>query len=567
MGFTHTMKINQLLMAGFMTLPLGASAADLVFNNALVWADDPQAEAVVVDRGKIVFVGSNAGASEYIEPNTQLVDLNGKMLLPGFIDNHTHLGEGGEVTCMPDDELTIEQQRATLATCADGVPAGEWIIGYGMYLDHVLGDGTSNKTPKSSLDSIFPNNPVIIMEQTSHAMFVNSAALSLVGMDKRTPDPQGGKIMKDARGEVNGVLVDNAGDLAMGIAVNSLKNRDALLNDGILYGLEEAAKHGITTVGDGRTYWKRGMYEAWKAVAENNELTARVSVRPWIYPTVSMEEQLVFLDKAYQPDTTQLLIVNQVKMYSDGVPENGTARMIEPYAETWFPESPYGINYIPFDQMQNWLSSLNVLGYGAHIHALGDRGIREALNAVASVRKEGSSRQYNITHLSMMDRADIPRFAELNVDADMQVGEARHTHEQHMADYQGLITRERAQALTYRPLKALSEQGANVVLSSDWTVNPLSPLAGIAHAVDEKSLTLEQAIDAYTINAAHALGLEKITGSIEVGKSADFVVLAEDISQLSPQDILTTKTLMTYLQGERVFDADVYIEHDPSPAW
>lgn len=530
-----------------------SGAADIIFRNGLVYADN-MAEAVTVSNGKIQFIGSNADALQYQDEQTKVIDLKGKLLLPGFIDNHSHLGEGGEVTCLPKDHLTIEQQASQLAKCARGVAKGKWIIGYGMHLEVVLGENEIMNHPLTTLDEIFPDNPVIIMEQTSHSMFVNSLALAEAGFTKNTPHPQGGKIMKDEQGELNGVLVDNAGDIVMEIAVNAVDNKFDVFYEGILYGLDEAKKNGITTVGDGRTYWRRGMYDAWKEVESNNDLTARISLRPWIYPTVAINEQLQFLENAYQNDLEKLLLVNQVKMYSDGVPENGTARVILPYKLTWFPESPYGINYIPQHQMETWLTELNTLGYGAHIHALGDQGVRETLNAIEKVRDEGSVRTYNMTHLAMVDGDDVARFAELNVDADIQVAEALSSHAIRQRDFEPLIGKQRAAEILYRPLKELQDSGANVVLSSDWTVQPMSPLLAISYTVEEGSFTIEQAIDAYTINPAKALGLASITGSIEIGKSADFVVLNQDITQLSAKQILDAKVTMTVLQGEIVYE-------------
>ncbi|OJJ14376.1 hypothetical protein BKI52_43085 [marine bacterium AO1-C] len=529
------------------------TGADLVFINGNIYTHST-AEAVVVRNGKIEFIGTNADAQKYIGSNTQTIDLQGRSLLPGFIDNHVHAGEGGEVSCLPSDALNIEQQKSTLKKCAEGVAEGQWVIGYGMFLDQVLGTGTTLNKPIKSLDEIFPKHPVIIMEQTSHSMFVNTLALNKAGIDKNTPDPQGGKLMKDENGELNGVLIDNAGDLVMEIAVNSLTNKASIFVEGVKFGLQELKKNGITTIGDGRTYWRRGMLDAWKTVANDGLLTARVSIRPWIYPTVDKTQQLTFLKGAFQNDINQLLIVNQVKMYIDGVPENGTARLIQPYAQTYFQDSPYGINYISQTNMASWLSDLYNIGYGAHVHALGDKGIREVLDAVQVVRNQGSQLKYHITHVAMLDKVDLPRFAQLSVDADIQVGNTPLTQQERANDFVPFIGATRASELLYSPVKALKASGANVTLSSDWTVYPLSPLNGISVSVQEGSLTIQEAIDAYTINPAKALGLDSITGSITVGKSADFVVLEKDLTKISASEIKTTRVMMTMLQGKIVYE-------------
>ena len=526
--------------------------AALVFVNGNIYTH-PTAEVVIVKQGKIEFIGSKVEAQKLIGSHTQTIDLKGKYLLPGFIDNHVHAGEGGEVSCLPSDALNIKQQKKTLKKCAKGVEEGKWVIGYGMHLDQVLGNGATLNKPIRHLDDIFPKHPVIIMEQTSHAMFVNTLALNKAGINKNTPDPQGGKFMKDENGELNGVLIDNAGDLVMEMAVNSLANKASIFVEGIKFGLEELRKNGITTIGDGRTYWRRGMLDAWKTVANDGLLTARVSIRPWIYPTVSKTEQLTFLKRAFQNDIHQLLIVNQVKMYIDGVPENGTARVIRPYIQTYFQDTPYGINYISQTNMASWLTDLYGIGYGAHVHALGDKGIREVLDAIQMVRNQGSQLKYHITHVAMLDKADLPRFAQLKVDADIQVGNTPLSQQERSQDFVPFIGAARASKLLYSPVKALKATRANVTLSSDWTVYPLSPLNGISVSVQEGALTIREAIDAYTINPAKALGLDSITGSITVGKSADFVVLEKDLTKIPASEIKSTRVMMTVLQGKVVY--------------
>ena len=526
--------------------------ADVIFTNAKIYGH-ANTEAVAVDEGKIVAIGSGQQLQAYIDSDTQVVDLNSNYLLPGFIDNHNHLGEGGEVTCEPKNDISLARQAAFLRQCAVGVPAGDWIIGYGGDFNIEYDATTKTSNTLALLDNLFPNNPVIIMDFTSHAMFTNSLAYAEVGVTKETANPQGGIYMKDAGGELNGILIDNAGDVIMEKAVNSLDGKFDIIVEGITYGLDVIRKNGITTVGDGRTYWKRGMFDGWKQVFADGKLTARISVRPWIYPEVEFAEQLQFLQGAYQNDIEQLLIVNQVKMYSDGIPEMGSARVIEPYASTPFPEFPHGFNYITESNMIGLLQNLQAMGYGAHIHAIGDLGVRESLNAIEAARDNGSKLEYNITHLHMMDPADLNRFAQLDVDADIQLGGAPGGEDELEEYASPVIGKQRAGEILHTPVKALYESNANVVLSSDWTVNPVSPMSAIAVAAEESSLNISAAIDAYTINAARALGLESITGSITVGKSADFVVVDRDLAASTPAQIRNAKVLRTVLQGKTVY--------------
>ncbi len=524
-------------------------AADMVITNGVIYSNDG-AQAIAVKAGVISFIGTNTDVEQFIGTNTQTLNANGQLVLPGFIDNHNHLVEGGEMTCFPNSDSTLAAQTQLLTRCAQDAPAGVWITGYGGAFELEM---AASNTTLETLDSLFPNNPVIIMDWASHAQFANTLAYEEAGITKESANPQGGIYLKDQDGELNGMLLDNAGDIVLEIAVNSMEDRvsNALL--GIESGLDLAKRNGITTVGDGRTYWRQGMFEAWQQVANNNALTIRISVRPWIYPEVDKDEQLAFLTGAFQNDINQLLIVNQVKMYIDGMPEYSTGRVIEPYEFALFDGYPNGINYLSQQAMSDWLSDLYEKGYGAHIHAIGDLGVREALNAIESVRNEGSELNYNMTHLQLIDPADIGRFATLGVDADLQIVGASFSHAdraQHITKY---IGQARADEIHHSPIKELFEANTNVVLSSDYTVNPISPMSAISYSVEEGSLTIDQAINAYTINPAHALGLESITGSIEVGKSADFAILDTDLTGATPSQIRNSKVITTVLQGNVVY--------------
>lgn len=560
--------MNRLLIGflGFGIISFGVAAVstsnipDTVIVNGNVYTANPSeryAQAIAIHDGKIIFMGATRDVLELADDDTDVIDAKGRQVLPGFIDNHNHVFEAASEaggSCELSPEATAVAQLPFLKLCKEDAEPNQWVIGWGHTIDLILVED-SELTPLEVIDSLFPHQPVIIMEQTSHSMWVNSVALELAGIDKDTPDPQGGRIMRDEdTGESLGILIDNAGDIVIEQAWNSLNNKFAKSYNGLLNGLHESTENGITTIGDGRLYWKRGWYDVWKAAESAGELNVRVSLRPWIYPHVAKKEQLAFLKKVHSSEKESLLIVDQVKMYSDGILINGSAKLIKPYHFTYFPDSPYGFNYIPQKQMESWLTSLNKIGYGAHIHAIGDGAVRETLNAIESARKAGINRKYNMTHLEMVDKADVNRFKALNVDADYQIG----------SDYIGngdhdwaipFVGKKRSHNLM--PLRQLYDSGANVTLSSDWNVNPLSPLAGIANAIKLKKHGLpsvEAAINAYTINAAKALGLTQVTGSIEVGKSADIVILDRNILGKKARDIAIAQVTHTILQGEVVYE-------------
>ncbi|MHA2892935.1 amidohydrolase [Bacillus cereus] len=536
---------------------------NVVFKNGTIYTSNEKqdiVEAVAVKEGKIIFVGSNKDVEEFINEDTKVVDLQGRFILPGFVDNHNHIFEAKSPAagnCSVSPDASLQKQRSYLKACKKGVKDGEWISGTGFNLEALLKDmdeKSEQQTPLQVLDELFPNNPVLIMERTSHSVWVNSKALELAGINKDTKDPQGGRIIRDSEtGEPFGILYDTAGDIVMEKAWNSQPNLFEKNYEGLLDGLDEVAKNGITTVGDGRLYWKRGWLDVWNKVNDEKKLTSRVVLRPWVYPNLNEAEQMEYFKKIKRDDVSSRMLINQVKMYSDGISINSTAKTLEKYKFEWFTGTPYGLNYIPEEKMKWWLTELNKIGYGALIHTIGDAGVRESLNAIEAAKKEGANQPYTLTHVEMVEDSDIDRFAKLGISADFQVGHdfAEDPKQSWASTY---FTNQQMKRIM--PLGRIWKTGANVSLSSDWDVNELNPLVTISNAlsIDEKGLSdVYAAIDAYTIKPAKALGLDNITGSIEVGKSADMVLLNEDITKMSADKIPNAKVLVTVLQGEVVY--------------
>ncbi|EMI9089332.1 urease [Bacillus cereus] len=536
---------------------------NVVFKNGTIYTSNGKqdiVEAVAVKEGEITFVGSNKDVEGFINEDTKVVDLQGRFVLPGFVDNHNHIFEAKSPAagnCSVSPDASLQEQRSYLKACKKDVKTGEWISGTGFSLEELLKDmdeKSEQQTPLQVLNELFPNNPVLIMERTSHSVWVNSKALELAGINKDTKDPQGGRIIRDPEtGEPFGILYDTAGDIVMEKAWNSQPKLFEKNYEGLLDGLNEVAKNGITTVGDGRLYWKRGWLDVWNKVNDEKKLTTRVVLRPWVYPNLNEAEQMEYFKKIKRNDISSRMLINQVKMYSDGISINSTAKILEKYKFEWFKGTPYGLNYIPEEKMKWWLTELNKIGYGALIHTIGDGGVRESLNAIEAAKKEGANQPYTLTHVEMVEDSDIKRFAKLGVSADFQVG---HDFAEDPKQSWASTYFSNQQMKRIMPLGRIWKTGANVSLSSDWDVNELNPLVTISNAlsIDEKGLSdVYAAIDAYTIKPAKALGLDNITGSIEVGKSADMVLLDEDITKMSADKIPNAKVLVTVLQGELVY--------------
>ena len=537
-----------------------AKPSAMVFTNAIIYQHQT-ADTLVIKDGRIAFIGKAEAAQKQYPNLGNWQDLEGAFIGPGFIDNHNHVFEadaeiGGD--CDLSDAQSIRGYEQVLVQCKRELApqTDEWLMGYGHELAKLL--TLSDESPLEMLDRLFPSNPVVIMEQTSHSMWVNSTALKLAGINDKSTDPQGGRILRETDGSLSGILLDNAGDRLFEIAWNQQPDLQNAHKRGLRNGLRQLAENGITTVGDGRLYWKRGWLDTWQQLEKQKQLTARVSIRPWIYPADPAAPQLEFFRKVYQPDATRLLVINQVKLYSDGLLQNGTARLLQPYRETINPDLPTGLDYIAPDQMKWWLVELDKIGYGAHIHAIGDGGTRNALDAVESARQAGSEQLYGLTHLELVQVEDFGRFKQLSVDADMQIGNEGTLHaDHHWADT--WLGHERAAHLM--PVRAFLAAGANLTLSSDWNVNQLNPLISIANALELKGQSfpdVDTAIAAYTINAAQALGLAEQTGSLTVGKAADLVVIDQDISRVKPAKIRQAKFLLTMLNGQVVYQSPDY---------
>ncbi|MBL4942297.1 MAG: amidohydrolase [Colwellia sp.] len=553
--------------------------ADLVLVNATVYTvndQQPHASTIAIHQGKITYVGDRKGVKKYIGANTSIQDMQKKLVLPGFQDAHVHPMEGAsletfigcdlvDISAKVDDpELWIDE----IKSCNDIPAPHNWILGGGHDHHQLM---NLDRLPKEILDEAFPNKPAAFMEKSSHSMWVNSKALAMVGITKDTPHPQGGKIGKDAKtGEPTGILYDSAGDELMHKALAKTPKLQAARYQAILNSQELLAKHGITSAVNARVYWIRGNLEPWLKAQQQNTLKARNIMALWAYPHLDDDYQLKQLKAMYQNDKASLLRVNKVKFYSDGVPDLNSAAVLDPYGVLVHDQAePLGGNYFTGKRLAKYITELEPTGFGAIIHAIGDRGTREALNAIEAANKAnpkltGNKRRHYITHVRWVSEQDIPRFAALNVPADTQMNYIDY-EDYDSGDYYG---DEALYDLLYAnnksntdALPAIHKAGAKIVISSDWDVASIDPLFSIQNALQEfkgampKADIIKLAVKAYTLNAAYALAQEKQTGSIEVGKYADLIVLDQNIFTIPATTIRDTKVILTLLGGKEVYRA------------
>ncbi|MBY4677739.1 amidohydrolase [Marinobacterium arenosum] len=558
------MRLMMSLLAGLLMATMASAAdhrepADRVLLGGLIYtADgrDSRQQAVAIRDGKLVYVGSDVGAEAYIGVDTAVIELDGRMVMPGIHDSHVHALEGGSEVggnCWLRPQTRIEDYRAELRRCAKRRLGTDWVLAYGHQLETLL---AAEEDPVTLLDRMVSDRPVAIMEQSSHSAWVNSKALALAGIDRDTADPQGGIILRNEAGQPNGILLEVAAEQVFELAHRPNPEAAELNYRGLLETLDQVAANGITAFCDARVYWQRGWLEVWQRAERERQLNARVNLGLWAYPDLDDGLQLRTLKKLYRRDPNSLLQVNQIKIYSDGIIHNTSAALLAPYDKS-LPQLPArGLNYFSQQRLQRYVAELGAAGFDFHIHAIGDRGVHESLNAIEQARSQGpqQGRRHRLTHVELIDDADLPRFAQLKVIADMQVAGAFTLPGN--AHWQAPYIGQRAYR-SYR-LKDLHDAGAHVVLSSDWTVSPLSPFLGIQRALQRgaQSISLSQALRAYTINAAYLMQQEQVTGSLEVGKAADLIVLDRNLFETPVERISQTRVLLTLLAGEETWRAD-----------
>ena len=533
-----------------------AQRSQLFFNGDIYTVNEqqPWVEAVYVVDDEIAFVGSVAEAKARATADTEMIDLAGSMLMPGIQDVHMHPLEARSPfagTCLLDnDETDAENFIDGLIACAPKQPASNWVLGSGHSVFTLL---EAERLPREILDEAIPDRPALIMEETSHSVWVNSKALALAGINKNTPDPVGGVIVKDPdSGEPTGVLFDAAGDQLMSLAWLPKPDIKQLNYEGLLEALQEVNAYGITALAEGRTYWKRDFQDAWLRAQREGKLTVRAMLNLWAYPAEQDAQQIKRIKALYRDNPDELVRIRQIKAYSDGILINSTAALLAPYKKT-LGEIPSddGLNYFTQQRLAKYMRALPEFDF--HIHTIGDRGVHESLNAIASAPNPQA--RHRLTHLEMVDSSDYPRFKQLGVIADMQVAGA-FTQPFHWTENRFLIG-QRANNLV--PLRSLHEAGAKITLSSDWDVSTLSPFVGMQNALTRKPQALpnlEAVIKAYTLSPAYALRHEDKTGSIEVGKQADLIVLDRNLFEIPLGEISKTQVLETYLAGKRVYAAD-----------
>lgn len=546
--------LTTLAMAVLFAVSPPEPPADLVLLSAKIWTGDPknpEAEALAVRDGRIVAVGMDEAVRRLKGPKTIVLDGKWRRVVPGFIDCHTHMSMGGFDLLAVDLRQTKDGADFTrmVAAYAKTRPAGEWLT-----------DGAWDQmqwTPpvlptKALLDPATGDHPTCFSRQDGHMMVCNSLALKIAGVTAATPDPPGGVIVRDAKGEPTGILKDGAMDLVW--KFRPARTQSEMVG-AMRAAMRNAAEFGVTSVQD--LPGDAGDVPAWTALRDAGALTVRVNYRP----SLLHWEQAKDLQSSMKND--DWLRIGGVKGYMDGSLGSGTAVMFEAFSDEPGNKGVYATEAIPLSAIEGRIAGADRAGLQVEVHAIGDRANSEILDIYGRVEKQNGprDRRFRIEHAQHLRAADIPRFAELGVIASMQPYHA--VDDGRWADKR--LGPERAQG-TYA-FRSLLDAKATLAFGSDWDVAPISPLLGIAAAVTRRTIdgrnpggwvpsqkiSVEEALRAYTVSAAYAAFEEKDKGSLEAGKLGDFVVLSADPFRAKPEDLEKIQVDATVVGGRTVF--------------
>lgn len=543
--------------------------ADLVFTGGPVHTLSParsRATSVAVRGERIVAVGHDE-VRELIGPATEVVDLKGKLLIPGFQDAHAHpVGGGMELgQCDLSGATTLDEYRRRIAAYARAHPDTEWITGGGWSMEAFPG----GLPTAAELDALVPDRPAYLVNRDHHGAWVNSRALQAAGIDARMPDPSDGRIERDADGTPTGMLQEGAANL-IGRLLPPVTLEQKIT--GLLRAQELMHSLGVTAWQDallGEHANLTDPTDAYLTTAGDGRLTARVVGSLW-WDRARGTEQIDELVARRAAGTRGRLRCTTVKIMQDGVAENGTAALLGPYLDGCGCASDNsGISFVPPLDLQKYVTELDARGFQVHFHALGDRAVREALDAVEAARRANgrTDTRPHLAHLQVVHPDDIGRFRELGATANMQALWA--AHEPQMDELTIPFLGPERSAWQY-PFGDLQRAGATLAAGSDWPVSSPDPIEAIHVAVNrvlpdaapgtpvflpEQRIGLDAALTAYTAGSAYVNHLDDVTGSITPGCLADLVVLDRDPFAAPTQEIGATRVLETFVGGERVYAA------------
>jgi predicted amidohydrolase YtcJ len=547
--------------------------AELLFCNGTIFDGRrflPEGTVVRAAAGRITAVERRATAAA--GPAT-VVDLNGGTLLPGFIDAHVHPVFGGERMrrCELSGGRSLAEYLDIIAAYLHAHPGDGWVTGGGWSMEAFPGGVPT----AASLDSLVPDRPVFLPNRDGHGAWVNTRAMQLAGIDAATTDPADGRIERDEHGNPVGMLQEGAARLVSRlIPAVTEDDRDQALLAGQAYLLSM----GITGWQDaivGRVDGSGDQLPAYQRAAENGQLKANVVGALWWtrdrgldqLPELVEQRDVAAGNGDRLADSRRRFRPTSVKMMLDGVAENHTAAMLEPYLDGHGCETEEtGLDFIDPQELPRYVTELDRAGFQVHFHALGDRAVRNALDAIEAARRANgdSGLRHHLAHLQVVHPDDVPRFARLGATANIQPLWA--AHEPQMDDLTIPFLGDRRASWQY-PFASLQQAGAALCAGSDWPVSSPNPLWGAHVAVNrfapdaneaaredpflpEQRLELAAILAAYTSGSARINGLESVTGAVRVGLDADFAIVDADLGHIHHHEIGSVAVTQTWIRGD-----------------
>jgi predicted amidohydrolase YtcJ len=579
----HSKTISRLLLPSIMALTAFVfaqtdqpAAANMVLQHGFVYTVDAvrsSVQAIAVRDGQIVYLGTDEGAKRFIGPQTKVIDLAGRMVMPGLVDGHVHPLGGGQA----ENAFTLDYLPLTVAQTRDRIAgflaqsradqASAWLQVVNWDLQSMLPAGT---TPNQSLFAgLSSQRPIILTSTDGHNALVNQRALDLAKVTARTKNPPGGEIVRDARGQPTGLLKDEA--ITLVAALIPAPTFEANLTD-LRSGIKLLNAQGVTSFLDaagGETNAK-----LYRTLLDRKQLTARVENALVVSNTdiKNPENTLERFKTIRNKYAKGLLGVQTTKFFLDGVIEfpAQTAAMLEPYLicgdeANCKPGKSLGNLYFKPDQLAKAFTVFDAAGWQIHLHAIGDRAIRAGLDGLSAARRNNGKldHRHTITHLESIKPQDIPRFAQLDVIASLQLQWAQRDSYT-VESLEQYLGPERMKSIY--PAGSLRNAGARLAGGSDWPVDPLNQWRQIEQAITrtapvglagthpgallpKEGITLEESLAMHTLGSAYQLKLDSITGSLEVGKRADLIVLNQNLLRIAVGKISETKVMMTMLDG------------------
>ena len=538
-----------------------------VFRSGSVFTADAaksRASAVAVVDGRIAAVGGDAAVEPYLPAADEVVDLAGRALWPGFHDAHAHPVMGGveRLQCDLSGLRTSADYAEAIGRYAAAHPDREWVLGGGWSMEAFPG----GRPHRAALDAVAEGHPVYLPNRDHHSAWVNGRALEIAGVDASTPDPADGRIERDDDGSPTGLLHEGAMDLVAACTPETTQEEyDAGLREALRY------LHGLGVVGWQDAWVRAQEHGTYLRAQADGRLSARVTGALWWDRGCDLDgvpEQVAELvrHRAEARDAGSRYRAEHVKVMQDGVVETFTAALLEPYLDRCgHPTGNRGISFLEPDLLRAATAALDAEGFGVHFHALGDRAIRDVLDALEAIGP-GSGGRHQLAHLQVVDPADVPRFAALGAAANLQALWACHEPQMDELTIPFLGGPRAGQQY---PFGDLHRAGATLVMGSDWPVSSPDPLAALHVAVNrtppgeagvepllpEQALSLPVALTAYTAGSAWATGIEDRSGSITVGKDADLVVLDRDPFAAPASELADARVVSTWVAGRLVAGA------------